>query len=352
MATDIDELNEQIFQSFENDPFEIDVEILSDRSFYYSFCGGIELQYSPTWPAEPFLGSVDLSLEPFIIEDPFSHGTNTTGKRKLELEDVEELEMVHRRTRTRTSSSNGLLPSYNCLANLDLRAHRAFQAYRDGEGRKAASRARNRRARSLTTSLKGSDESNHTILTPSVHSQASGFIYSPAISEIENAKTNKGKAKDTAKSKPSSPTKPSGLSNRNINVAQSTPSSSLDLFSTNDPVSLPTPLVQLLSDYNFSTAKHGRAFTTPSSFSSTTFSTPSTSEPSTCSNSNASWSSSIRSTTPTLYSSSQGSAVTVRITSSNSDEDLQNYLFQAPSSPLARFSTRRNWSCLGSDMGA
>ena len=152
MSTAVDELNEQFLQSIEVLPSEFDLEALSSRSFLYSFCGREDYPPGPTlipFDAELFPGSDFLT---WATGNPFASlpgmGAPTVSKKRKVYLDEAELDI---RTRARTSSGSeaGVLPSFNCLSNLDLRAQRAFREYRISRG---YDNSKTRRNRSLTAS--------------------------------------------------------------------------------------------------------------------------------------------------------------------------------------------------------
>ncbi|KAL0061529.1 hypothetical protein AAF712_011672 [Marasmius tenuissimus] len=260
MSTTVDELNEQLFRSLEASPPDLDLETLSTRSFLYTFCG-IE-DYTPTFPSESLSLVSDWSLAFLNTENPFARSTGpdiAPTKRKFELEEA-DFDAELRRTRTRTSSGTGILPSFNCLSNLDFRAHRAFREYRSSRGYDGAlGNNKTLRSRSVTVSSIADVARRVTdrrrIFTTQDASVFSGPNYSPAVFDTENSPAAHAH-KDTPEVIPKSPSKLSGLSNCDINVSKSSAPSPSNLFSftpaSDREASLDSPLLQLLAEFNSS----------------------------------------------------------------------------------------------------
>ncbi|KAK1226787.1 hypothetical protein PQX77_010224 [Marasmius sp. AFHP31] len=370
MSTAVDELNEQLFLSLEASPPDLDLETLSTRSFLYTFCG-IE-DYTPTFPSESFSLVSDWSLAFLNTENSFAKSTGpdvAPTKRKLELEEADS-DAELRRTRTRTSSGTGVLPSFNCLSNLDFRAHRAFREYRISRGYdRALGNSKTLRTRSVTVSSVSSiadvarrvTDRRRTFTTQDA-SVFSGPNYSPAVFDTENSPVARAH-EDTPEVIPKSPSKLSGLSNRDVNVSKLPASLPSDLFSftsaSDREASLDSPLLQLLAEFNSSSnaiPDHSPPPLDTTSLSSSSFSdnfSPKHAIKVSESNEHTVRSPSkspgpFSSPLSSLTSSPCSSVSTIRIRVSSSDsDDEENLLDHTPSSPLAPYTTRRNSNCLG-----
>ncbi|KAF9257065.1 hypothetical protein L218DRAFT_1081076 [Marasmius fiardii PR-910] len=227
---DINELNDELIKSFEADHSHVDLDALFHRSFCYSFCGAEE--YSLPWlSAEDFPTALSGFLDDVknvdnVLENP--------RKRKLG-EDHWEDESFHH-ARTRTSNSNGLLPSFNCFSNMDLRARRVFQAYRNEHSTQAINRDKSFNAHSRRQT-----EPVGTHLKTDVNDEE-GF--SPCIARYKSKSKVQNTPEITAlKIDRRHTTKPipikAGLAARNMNVVDLLTSCTHPLLSNNTSVPLP-----------------------------------------------------------------------------------------------------------------
>ncbi|KAG7099940.1 hypothetical protein E1B28_001733 [Marasmius oreades] len=124
--TDINELNNELINSLEAPHSDVDLDALFYRSFCFSFCGTEE--HSLPWSlGEVFGFPTELAeFNDFKLNDDTSE---IPRKRKHEGGDREDEPLCG--GRTRISNGDGLLPSLNCLSNVDLQAQRVFEAYQN-----------------------------------------------------------------------------------------------------------------------------------------------------------------------------------------------------------------------------